>query len=111
VRAERRLRPRPGDHRPVIPGLSAPALAEVARAELTRNYLWPGVTTVAVRRWRAFVRSRPRRLWDGDTGCGEWECCGSPWEAREFLEGVIRTMSRRRARELRRLVGELDDLY
>jgi hypothetical protein len=111
IRAEQQLRPRSLTYRPIITGLSSPALAEVARVEQSRNYLWPGVTAVAVRRWQGFVHNPYRRLWIHDDGCGVWECCGNPLEAREFLEAVILGMSRRRARELRHLVDELDDMY
>ncbi|AYG85303.1 hypothetical protein DWB77_07520 [Streptomyces hundungensis] len=98
---------------PPIAGLSPPALAEVARVERNRNYLWPGVTAESVRIRRGFVRDPYRNLWSEyeDGGCGVWECCGSPFEAREFLDAVIHGMSRRRARELRFLVDQLDNSY
>ncbi|MEU8763923.1 hypothetical protein [Streptomyces sp. NPDC048659] len=85
----------------------------MARVEHSRNYLWPGVTAESLRMWREFVRGPYRNLWreyEGG-GCGVWECCGNPFEAREFPDAVMRGMSRRRARELRLLVGRLDDAY
>ncbi|GAA3195644.1 MULTISPECIES: hypothetical protein [Streptomyces] len=69
------------------------------------------MTAAALLLWRDFVRDPARRLWTEDSGCGEWGCCGSPLEARAFLEGVLRGMSRRRSRELRAVVDALDDAY
>lgn len=95
-----------------INGLSSRALSEISYLERTRRYLWPGSTEVALRMWRGFVHSPYRRLWvDNDSGCGIWECCGAPWEARQMLEAVMLNLSRRRARELHRLIDPLDELY
>ncbi|WP_059006854.1 hypothetical protein [Streptomyces specialis] len=111
VRGEQRLRLR--DERP--PGLavlSPAACAEISRIERRRNYLWPGVTATALRHWRGFVHDPSHRLRvDDDGGCGVWECCGDPFEARDFLEAVMLAMSRPRRRELRAVVDRLDDLY
>ncbi|MGW0754657.1 hypothetical protein [Streptomyces sp. NPDC002587] len=40
-----------------------------------------------MRIWRGFVRDPYRNPWSEyeDGGCGVWECCGNPFEAREFL--------------------------
>ncbi|MFF3767567.1 hypothetical protein ACFYYR_26290 [Streptomyces sp. NPDC001922] len=112
VRARQRPRT-PLTRRPVIAGLSSAALAEVARVEHSRNHLWAGVTADALAMWGAFVRRPYHRLWTPheDGACGIWECCGNPYEAREFLESVILGMYRRRARELRAVVDRLDTLY
>lgn len=112
VRAEQRPRPLLTKQVSIV-GLSAPALAEVARVERSRNYLWPGVTAESMRIWRRFVQNPYRNLWIEyeDGGCGVWVCCGSPFEAREFLDAVIHGMSRRRAPELRFLVDRLDNSY
>src|ERR1700732_4241050 len=112
VRADLPRRPRPHDGTATIRGLSAQALAEIGRIERTRGYLWPGAVAAAMRHWRSFVHNPYRQLWvDNDGGCGIWECCGSPWEAREMLEAVLLNLSRRRARELHRLIDPLDELY
>jgi hypothetical protein len=97
----------------VVRGLSPYALAVIARLEWTRDGLWPGKVSAALRMWRNFVRRPYRRLWVDyrDGGCGVFECCGSPWEAREILEVVMTTMSERGSRELRRIVDRLDELY
>lgn len=89
------------------------ATAEVVRIELSRKYLWPGATYAAALVWSRFVRNPNRRFWarDDESNCDIWECCGSPFEARYFLEAVIRGMSRQRRSELRRFVDELDNLY
>lgn len=97
----------------MIDGVSPYALAVIARLEWTRDDLWPGKVATALRMWRGFVRSPYRRLWLDypDSGCGIFECCGSPREARETLEVVIAAMSERSSRELRRLVDRLDEMY
>ncbi|WP_241268034.1 hypothetical protein [Streptomyces chrestomyceticus] len=95
-----------------IHGLSPAALAEVRRIERQKKYLGPGSIGSAMVRWRSFVHQPNRRLWDYESGgCTEWACCGDPWRAREHLEAVMLSMSRRRARELRSLVETLDRRY
>ncbi|MER5689682.1 hypothetical protein [Streptomyces sp. NPDC002205] len=100
-------------YRPRIRGLSSAAHAEVSRVETSRNYLHVGDTADAVRMWRDLVHNPYRRLWIEyeDGGCGVWQCCGSPFKARKLLEAVILGMSRLRARELRSVVDQLDELY
>jgi hypothetical protein len=89
------------------------ALAVIARLEWTRDDLWPGKVSAALRMWRRFVRNQYRRLWVDyeDGGCGVFECCGSPWEARETLHTVVSAMSERSSRELRQLLDRLDGMY
>lgn len=112
VRAAAPRRPRRHDDTTAIRGLSSAATAEVRRIERQKKYLWPGSVGAAVVRWRSFVDEPSRRLWEYETsGCTEWACCGDPWEAREHLEVVMLSMSRRRARELRSLVEALDERY
>ncbi len=111
VRAGLRLRRRP-PRISVIRGLSPYALAVIARLEWTRDDLWPGKVSAALRKWRYFVRNPYRRLWvDNPDGCGVFECCGSPWEARDLLESVMSAMSERSCRDLRRVVDRLDHMY
>jgi len=87
-------------------------LAEIDRLERIRGYLWHGAVADALRLWRTFVHDPYRRLRvDGDNGCGFWACCGDPWQAREILQGALLSMSRRHARELRRIVAPLDAEY
>ena len=113
VRAGLRFRCRPVPRTSVIRGLSPYALAVIARLEHTRDDLWPGKVSAALRMWRYFVRSPYRRLWVDyrDGGCGIFECCGSPWEARDLLEFVITAMSERSSVDLRRIVDRLDGMY
>lgn len=113
VPAELRRRHRPPISPPFIPDLSSAARAEVARIELRRKYLWPGATWEAAVVWSRFVRNPHRQLWaqDDPSDCDTWLCCGSPFEARHFLEAVVRGMSRERRPELRRIVDELDDQF
>lgn len=93
-------------------GLSPQVLAEIGRLEATRNYLWPGLIAIAVRQWDDFVRNPYNRLWvDDDGGCGYLECCMDPWLARDLIERVLLGMSKRRAREFRRFIDQLDALY
>jgi hypothetical protein len=113
VRTGQPRRPRPHDATSAIDDLSPRALSEISRLERTRGYLWPGSTAVALRMWRGFVHNPYRRLWvdNNDGGCGIWECCGAPWEARQMLEAVMLNLSRQRAREFRQLIDPLDELY
>lgn len=93
-------------------GFSPRFLSDIVRLELSRNYLWPTAVQSALRHWTEFLHNPYRRLWDVDTeGCGVWECCGDPHEARELLEFVALALPRKSARELRRRLDELDDLY
>ncbi|WP_410576873.1 hypothetical protein [Amycolatopsis sp. lyj-108] len=85
----------------------SPALAAgIARLERSRNYLGPGATRTALRLWREFTVDPYRRLRVDTEGCGVWECCGDPRQAREMLEGVLLALPARAAKELRRHVGE-----
>ncbi|MGI5398832.1 hypothetical protein ACQEVG_05115 [Streptomyces sp. CA-135486] len=95
-----------------IHGLSRQTLYEIVRIEGTRNYLWPGAVDESLRQWRGFVYGAYHRLYDPDhPGCTEWLCCGDPLRARENLEGAMRALPRRAARELRLVVLELDEAY
>jgi len=87
-------------------------MAEISRLEHRHPEMSPGWTRALVEIWRRFVRTPHHRLWEeGDGGCGVWECCGDPHEARVMLEAVAYRMSSRRAREFRALLRGLDDLY
>ena len=93
-----------------MPGLSRSA--QVAIARLERDRFWPGATTVALRFWAAFVRSPYHRLYDPRyPGCGIWECCTPPWEARAILEAVCHVLPRRDVRIFRHRLMALDDLW
>ncbi|MBA0049406.1 hypothetical protein E0L36_00285 [Streptomyces sp. AJS327] len=93
-------------------GLSPRTRYEIARLECARGYLRPGTTAVALRHWRAFVHDPYHRLWvDHDGGCGIWECCADPHEARELLEGVRGALRPRARREFGRLLAPLDARY
>ena len=95
-----------------ITGLSRRTLYEIVRLEETRNYLWAGAVGESLARWRSFVRTDNRRLWDpGQEGCTEWLCCGDPLRARQNLEGAMLALPRRCGRELRLIVLELDEWY
>lgn len=112
VRASLLRRQQQPDSASFIRGLSGRALYDVGRLERTRGYLWPGRTERALRMWQHFVSLPERRLWvDNEGGCGVWECCGEPREARDVLEGVMLALPKRSARELRELIRESDDRY
>ncbi|MEV7169161.1 hypothetical protein AB0O18_05655 [Streptomyces sp. NPDC093224] len=84
-------------------------MAEIVRLEHTRNYLRPGDVSAALRLWKEYVHKPAQELWhDDEFGNVHWYCCGSPLEGRALLDGVIRAMSTRGARELRKVVEELD---
>lgn len=112
VRAGLPRRLGPHDRTPIIPDLTAGALAEIDRLERSRGNLWHGAVADAFTLWREFVHNPYRRLWaNGYDGCGFWFCCGDPREARDLLEGVLQSLSRRHARELHRIVARLDAEY
>ncbi|KOG89259.1 hypothetical protein [Streptomyces varsoviensis] len=119
VRADTTGRPATQHAGPVIDGLSARALSEVAGLERTRNYLYPGDVGRAVALWKEFVHRPERELWrdydrhwhDDDWLRLEWACCGSPLEARQLLDTVARAMSHDGARELRKIISRLDAFW
>jgi hypothetical protein len=112
VRAGLRRRTQQPDSTSFIQGLSGRALRDIARLERTRGYLWPGRTERALYMWQHFVSLPYHRLWvDNEGGCGVWECCGEPREARDILEGVMLALPSRSSAELRMFVREFDDLY
>ncbi|MFJ8996512.1 hypothetical protein ACIRQH_39720 [Streptomyces sp. NPDC102279] len=89
--------------------LSSRALSEIVRIERTRNYLRPGDISAALRGWKDYVRRPEGELWhDDEVGNVHWYCCGNPLEGRALLDGVMQAMSRRGARELRRVIEALD---
>lgn len=62
-----------------------------------------------MRLWKAYVHQSERELWhDDEFGNVHWYCCGNPLEGRALLDSVIRAMSSRGARELRKIIEELD---
>jgi hypothetical protein len=64
----------------------------------------------ALTRWRTFVRTPYRRLYDEHyPGCGIPECCRNPFEDRQFLEVVAHALPQRDARRFRRLLAQIDD--
>lgn len=103
-----------GDHRstdarPVIDGLSSRALSEVIELERTRNYLRPGDVSRAVALWKDYAHQSERALWrDYEWGNVHWYCCGDPLDARALLDTVMRALSPRSARELRKIVNRSD---
>jgi hypothetical protein len=101
------------DRDTVIPGLSSAAIGEVRRVEREKKYLLWGEVGEAFACWERFMHSPARRLLPRYRGelCDEFRCCFDPWQSREYLEAVMRSMSRRRARELRRIVDALDREY
>lgn len=101
----------PHDHTSTIAGLPTRDLAELARLERTRNYLWPGAVAESLARWREIVHTPHRRLLVRYEGCGIWRCCGDPHEVRHLLECTMRALPRRSARRLRRMVTALDEQY
>ncbi|WP_091598747.1 hypothetical protein [Amycolatopsis lurida] len=101
VRRELRLR-HPADFGK---GFSPALAAELTRLERSRNYLGPGATRTALRLWREFLTNPYWRLRVDSEGCGVWECCGDPWQAREMLEGVVLALPARVAKELRRHIA------
>lgn len=94
-------------------------LSEIDRLERTRNYLYPGDVSKAVRLWEDFVHRPARELWrdfdglwhDDDSLYLHWYCCGNPLEARLLLDAAMRAMSPRGARELQKIIDKLDAFW
>ncbi|WP_244290933.1 hypothetical protein [Streptomyces virginiae] len=62
-----------------------------------------------MRLWKDYVHRPTRELWhDEEFGNVHRYCCGNPFEGRALLDGVIRALSPRGARELRTIIEELD---
>ncbi|MFF2368877.1 hypothetical protein ACFVU0_40075 [Streptomyces sp. NPDC058122] len=92
--------------------MSSSALSEIVRLERTRNYLEPGDISAAVRLWKGYVHHPEHLLWhDYEWGNVHWYCCGNPLEARALLDTVMRAMTPRSARELRRAVSRFDAVW
>ncbi|MEU2671437.1 hypothetical protein ABZ622_21705 [Streptomyces sp. NPDC007164] len=92
-----------------IDRLSPGTLSEIVRLERTRNYLQPGDVGAALRLWKNHVHRPERELWhDDEFGNVHWYCCGNPLEGRALLDGVMQAMSQRGARELRKVMEDLD---
>src|SRR4051812_43966342 len=97
---------------PRMSGASPRLLADVERLERSRNYLWPGAVWLALDVWTAWVRSPSRKCWMDQTPW-EWEYYPEedPFRAREVLGAVACALPRKSARELRKRLKELDDLF
>ncbi|MFS8102071.1 hypothetical protein LFM09_33585 [Lentzea alba] len=95
----------------VLRGLSSRFRADLDRLERTRNYLWPGDVERALEAWLRYADSPARRLWLDDHPPYSCSCDVSPAESRQLLEFVAHALPRKSARELRRRLQELDDLY
>lgn len=92
-----------------ILGLSPRARAVIVRLERTR--FWPGAVAQALDSWRRFVRDPVHRLWDPSYGCGVPECCPDPAQLRAILAAAAHTLPPKDARELRRRIAALDELW
>lgn len=96
----------------MIDGLSSRALSEIRRLEHSRNYLRPGDVDAALCLWQDYVHRPERELWhDYEWGNVHWYCCGNPLEARALLDMVMRALSPRSARELRKVIGRYDAVW
>ncbi len=63
----------------------------------------------ALRRWTRYAKLSPRQRYDVyRLGCGIHECCPEPSHDRQLLEVVIRALSPRDRRKLRRRLALLD---
>ncbi|ANZ36417.1 hypothetical protein BBK82_10440 [Lentzea guizhouensis] len=95
----------------VLKGFSSRFLGDLDRLERTRNYLWPGEVMRALEAWLRYADSPARRFWLDDNLVDDCGCCPDPVEQRQLLEHVACALPRKSARELRRRLDELDDLY
>lgn len=110
VRSDLLRSPRRGDDRAVISGLSAKAVAEIARIE-RRDYA-PGAAHRTLHGWRAMVYE-PGPWVMYPRWSSEYPCCEPDWggDHRETLEAICRGLSRRSARELRAVLAPLDERF
>ncbi|MEV5201207.1 hypothetical protein [Streptomyces sp. NPDC053720] len=59
--------------------------------------------------WKNHVHRPERELWhDDEFGNVHLYCCGNSLEGRALLDGVMQAMSQRGARELRKVMEDLD---
>lgn len=88
-------------------GISGKVVADIVRVERQDNRLRPGDIGRALRGWTGIARGPARHLLDDFGGCP----CGCTFDYREVLDIALRSLPRRAARELRRVVGAADDLF
>ncbi|MEU7475534.1 hypothetical protein AB0A63_06090 [Lentzea sp. NPDC042327] len=103
----------PRKRRPdVLKGLSGRLLADLGRVGRSRNHLGPGSVELALRVWTSWLASPARHRWMDETPW-EWDHYPEedPFSARNLLDAVACALPRTSARELRRRLDELDDLY
>lgn len=97
-----------------IGGLTARTVFAIQRIEvLAGDYLFPGATDRALRRYREFLEPPGRKpLYPQDAECS---CRGCSFDdvrhARDVLEAVLLKLPSRARTELARLVAPLDTLY
>jgi hypothetical protein len=93
---------------PPINRLSGACKAHIRRLEHMR--FWPGATEKAFWHWAALAHGPLKRIADPFTSarCGIPECGCDPGYSRDHLEEVMHALPKKSARELRKLVWDLD---
>ena len=93
---------------PPISGLSGACEAHIRRLEHAR--FWQGATAKAFWDWAALAHGPLKRIADPFTSirCGIPECGCDPGYSRDHLEEIMHALPKKSARELRRLVWDLD---
>lgn len=96
-------------HRTVVPRISIATAAAVLRWESTHPHLSVGSVARALFAWSHLAWAPLRRLINDlePTGC---PCCAQGPDQRDILQAALTGLASRPARDLRRLVGPLDDL-
>ena len=103
--------PRRTGYRPRHPAIDRlPGSCHAAITRLESAWMWPGAVFQAFRGWRSFAHGPLRDLTSiSVAGCGTPECCPAPDADRDVLEAALHRLPPKSARELRALVGALDE--
>lgn len=107
VRAALPHRTRPGTRVPVVAGVTARAVSDIARYEW--SCLWPGAVARALAEWKRTVHGPVARLLQDAASAG-CPCC-DPLEHRDVLAQALASLGARARRELEVRVSALDDVF
>ncbi|WP_439663152.1 hypothetical protein ACSHWB_17935 [Lentzea sp. HUAS TT2] len=91
----------------VVRGMSSRLLGDIRRLEETRPDFWQRSVEASLWTWVQHLQDPRRHLRDYDNfyGCGVYECCANPLEARHLLRKAVSALPPPSAKELRRFVA------
>jgi transglutaminase-like putative cysteine protease len=107
VRAALPHRTRTGMSVPIVAGLTARAISDIARYEWSS--LWPGAVARALAEWKRTVYGPVARILQ-DSAYAGCPCC-DPLEHRDVLAQALASLGVRPRRELEVKVSALDDVF